>query len=146
MNTNAEKSTIIRSLAWQRQRSGYYRIEGPVVLGLLLSPNYGAVCWWWYGKRFTRKISREKSEKGRYWFLCPYCCRRVLNLYVNPSWGLMGCRRCLAVVYPSQKVSWRKREPKRLKAWLGWFQRQVESSKNGKEGFKRSCSRPDPRS
>jgi hypothetical protein len=66
----------------------------------------------------------------------------VLNLYISPEQGQMACRLCMGIYYPSSKVSWRKREPKRLRAWLGWFQRQVNKGSK-KKGSERAGSSPD---
>lgn len=125
MLTSIEDCSIIRGLGLQRVRTGYYRVEGPVTAGLIVHPKACAVTWWWHGMRNSRKIQREKSHAGRFWFLCPSCHRRVLNLYIQPQQEAMGCRHCMGIIYPSQKVSWHKREPKRLRAWLRKFNKDV---------------------
>lgn len=136
MAVNIEETTIIRGLGLQRLRTGYFRVEGPTTVGLIVHPNAAAATWHWNGQRYNERIFRQKSLAGRFWFLCSWCYRRVLNLYVFQD--RFACRRCLNIFYPSAKQSSHTREPKRLKAWLKWFDRQVHRYE--KKGPKRqSC-------
>lgn len=49
-------------------------------------------------------LSSCRFGGSRPWLLCPRCGRRVLVLYWLDGWR-PGCRRCLRLVYPSQRAS-----------------------------------------
>jgi hypothetical protein len=39
----------------------------------------------------------------RFWFICPYCSRRVSKLYLPPSGDYYACRKCHNLTYESCK-------------------------------------------
>jgi len=44
----------------------------------------------------------------RHWFLCPFCSRKALKLYLSPGNNYFGCRKCLQLSYRSQKSNHHK--------------------------------------
>ena len=51
------------------------------------------------------RLDRTKTLKGRAvqtYFLCPFCCERVRNLYFKKDFM---CRICAGLIYPEQAVS-----------------------------------------
>ena len=53
------------------------------------------------------EIGLKSSSTGfggrRYWFECPMCSRRARLLFVNHLSSSVGCRKCLGVMYSSQR-------------------------------------------
>lgn len=124
--------TIIKGLPLAYTRYAAVSVDGPVRLGLLVYPDVVTVGWWWHGKRYNAVIRRQKSRAGRYWLVCPRCAKRKLRIYVLPP-DKCRCRMCLKLQYETHPNS-RAREPKRLRAWLKWFDRRFA---NAKDDYKR---------
>lgn len=135
--------TVIRGLPLAFTRYAAVSVDGPVKVGLLVYPHTVAVGWWWFGRRHNRTIARQRSRSGRYWLVCPVCGKRRLRLFVYPP-AALGCRVCLKIDYTSRRENWRRREPKRLRAWLGWFGKGVGQFAEKSHGDERLGVPADP--
>lgn len=54
---------------------------------------------------FKIKLGTSDTRFGgkRLWFMCPVCGRRIGIIYKHPISNLIGCRKCLHLVYAKQR-------------------------------------------
>ena len=47
----------------------------------------------------------------RYWFICPFCGRKVVRVYLSGHWQ---CRKCAGLAYPAENESVRERKYRKV--------------------------------
>ena len=78
------------------------------------------------GVTFTAlPLTRTRCNYGgdRPWFVCCVCGRRAGKLYILIHDGMVSCRRCARLGYPSENELYRdrlRRKARKLRARLGW--------------------------
>lgn len=135
---NASNRIDIRYLKKQGMlRSGIYTISwsyggepaGNVNIRVVANISMTVIYRWrrnsseqWQSKEQPIRLAHTTCAFGgsRQWFICPYCCRRVVVLVVDGAH--VACRHCLKLTYASCNEdmidrSWRKRD--KIKSRLG---------------------------
>lgn len=47
--------------------------------------------------------SKTRFNGDRFWFICPFCSKKVGILYKHPLQAVLGCRLCLDLKYQKQR-------------------------------------------
>ena len=82
--------------------------------------------WWGRGSTYHRvELTMTRPHLGgrRWWFICPYCRRRVRKLYAVVKDRSFACRVCRALVYRSQY----QKVPRSLEEMIDLTLRSLES-------------------
>lgn len=55
------------------------------------------------GIKLSLLTSDTRFNGKRYWFMCPFCSKRVGIIYKHPMSFQVGCRNCLKIKYKKQR-------------------------------------------